>query len=316
MSRLALCLLFLILCACDSPDAEKKAPPAEATAAVQPQARIAQPEPAPSPEEIRRADRIIAFNNSAGRYLERGFHSLADDLYRNARVYEKIFHLPKRPDRGRRNAGLLKPEPGLFTEAEAAQMAAGLKGMDKALDELLAQYAELEKYVADKTLRDDGKRGAALVKKIRASHAEFIAGRKLWLAAARDGVLAAENLMLREHPLKRQILAAHAIFREIEQAGRSLASGEADRQLLDACSAHIANALEAATAPPFAGLPGLERLYREFLKKIAQYKDKLDIVISEGAHGAQLRDLAQARAEAASAWNAFAAALNGDSNRN
>ncbi|MBD5557875.1 MAG: hypothetical protein HDQ92_04855 [Desulfovibrio sp.] len=349
---LALCLLLLMgLCACGS-DAEKAEKQAQAGAAGVSPAPVAvapavptAPQPAPEPalgaEERARAEAALDFHNTALNALETGYYALPEALYANAAFYLKTWHLPKRPmapDSRQAARARLRPGAGLFSEAEAAKLTSALDGMDKALDSLLANYKALESYVADSRIRDDGARGKALAAKVNADHAEFMAARKSWLEIVEARAAAAEAALLREHPLRRQIEAAGAIFAGFartaevlgaedaaaagEVAGKATAAGKeagaaaatleaAARDTLTHIHAELENRIAEAARPPFAAAPQLERQYRAFLKEAEAYATALGRGLAEGFYPPQRRELNLAAVRSRAAYNAFVREANG-----
>lgn len=353
---LALCLLLpagLSACGPDEEKGEKQAQAAAAASAapavdtpaasVQPPqpARQAAPEPALGAEERARAEAALDFHNTALNALETGYYALPEALYANAAFYLKTWHLPKRPKaQGNRQAARtrLRPGAGLFSEEEAAKLTSALAGMDKALDSLLANYKALESYVADSGIKDDGARGKALAAKVRADHAQFMAARKSWLEIVEARAAAAEAALLREHPLRRQIEAASAIFTGFartaevlgaedtaaagEAVGKATAAGKetaaaaatleaAARDTLTHIHAELENCIAEAAKPPFAAPPQLERQYRAFLKEAGTYADALGRGLAEGFYPPQRRELNLAAVRSRAAYNAFVREANG-----
>lgn len=349
---LALCLLLLAaLAACGADEekgVQKTAPPAARTApapaadspavAKAPQSA---PEPALTAEERARAERTLDFRNTALNALETGYYALPEALYANAAFYLKTWRLPRRPgNMGGRDAARarLKPEAGLFSEAEAAKLTGALAGMDKALDRLLGNYRALEAYVEDSRIRDDGVRGKALARKLSEDHAVFMAARKSWLEIVEARAAGAEAALLRGHPLKRQIEAAGAIFAAFARAAEVLgaedaaAAGEAATKaagaagqaaaaasVLDAAAratlthihTELANRIDEAARPPFAAAPQLERQYRAFLKEARGYAEALGRGLDEGFFPQQRRELNVAAVRSRAAYNAFVREASG-----
>ena len=351
---LALCLALLAgLCACGS-DEEKgerqasvQAGDAPAIATTAPEAASQSvPEPAPepplSPEERTLAERALDFHNTALHALERGHYALADALNANTAFYLKTWHLPKRPRAmGKRQSdrARLTPGAGLFNEEEAAKLAKALDGMDKALDSLLGKYAALESYVADNRIRDDGARGKSLARSIAGEHAVFMAARKTWLDIVEARAAEAEAVLLREHPLRRQIEAAGAIFAACAQVADVIGAVEeapsadkggspkaaqpsteaATQATLDAAAratlthihTELDNRIAEAARPPFAAAPQLERLYRAFLQEAQAYAGALGRGLDEGFFPLQRRELNLAAERSRAAYNAFVREANG-----
>lgn len=320
MYNLLLGFLLALICACDSGyqnNADGK-PTAAATrslsasAAKQNMAYFGearnQHKPLPTPEELDKADRIIAYSNHVNEELDNGFYSLASKLYDNSRRYTQTWQLP--PLLKKRKRADLAPEEGLFDEAEARLITDGLKRMDKALDSILTHYAGLEKYAADDRIRDDGRQAHKLAARIKNDHAAFIAARSSWLDTVRKRAAEAEKIMLYGHPLQRQIIAGNTILNQLREVNNILASGSPEPSLLHACSQNIVTAIGEGTPPPFPARPAQERLYRVFLKSASAYREQLEMAVNEGFHPAQLRQIQDAARACANAWNDFAKETN------
>lgn len=305
-------LLIALLCGCDR-DADRSA---QGTGGAEVRAPISQkvgelPPPAtPTPEARGAAEKLTAFANRAGHYLEHGFYSLADVFHANSQAYLNTFRLPPRPDVGPRTPEALKPEAGLFDEQEAKDLTTGWQGMDRAFEALLGHYASLEKYVADRNIRDDGKLGNDLVAKIASDYGQFVKARHSWLSIVQRRASEAQHILLYNHPLERQIFAGENIFAQIREANDILASGKFDAALLQTICAIIRAQIEVGARPPFPAKPALERVYRGFLKAAAVYADNLEHGSAEGIRSYQRREVAESARACAHAWNEFAKEAN------
>lgn len=354
----ALCLLLLTgLGACGSdeeqggqkpeaPSPAVSAAAAPASPALAETAPVASPQPPLSPEERARAEAALDFHNTALNALETGYYALPEALYANAALYLKTWHLPRRGAvAGNRQAARarLRPGAGLFSEEEAAKLTAALSGMDKALDSLLGNYKALESYVGDRSIRDDGARGKALAAKLSEDHAVFMAARKSWLAIVEARAAEAEAALVREHPLRRQIEAAGAVFAAYAQAADVLGAEAGDarekpaalkaaggkaakagapaadaarpdagaRAELERIRAELERGIAEGARPPFAAAPQLERQYRAFLKEATAYVGALDRGLAEGFFAPQRRELNLAAVRSRAAYNAFVREANG-----
>lgn len=297
-----------------------------------------------SADERVRAERILDFHNTAAAALTNGYYALPDALYAHARTYLRVWHLPRvSPLAGARNGksaarAALRPEKGLFTDAEADALTTAQKAMDTALDALLERYGELERYVKDASIRDDGARGRKLVRQMDSDHAVFMAARKSWLEIVTARAAAAEAALLREHPLRRQIQAANTVFALYGEVADALAADKgaataatpaatpagmsgaapgagkspeaATRTTLERLRAELATCVADAARPPFAAAPSLERRYRAFLKEAQAYLAALDHGLNEGFFAAQRRELNTAAARSRAAYNLFVTEAN------
>lgn len=301
----------------------------KAASAAQAQAQVAAPPASPadderplSQQERASAERALEFHNAALNALETGYYALPDALYANARFYLKAWRLPARPasKMSRKQSRLrLKPEAGLFSEAEEATLASALDGMDKALDALLGRYKELEDYVADGNIRDDGARGKQLAARLEKDHETFLAARDSWLEIVQARAQAAEDALLRGNPLQRQIKSANAVFACFAEVAETLGADQArqptptaqERAKLERIQAELGRELAQAGKPPFATAPDLERRYRGFLKQAAAYAEALARGLNEGFFSLQRRELNVAAMRSRAAYNDFARAANG-----
>lgn len=300
LPSLLLCLFICLLLPSCSDNAEKE-PPAKAAPVV----RTVE-DPRPSDARLARADAVLAYHNRVQTMLGQGM--LADRIHANTLIYDATWRLPVR-QKGSRPLELAPPQ-GLFDEEEATALTQALQGMDRALNNMLGHYANLEKYVLNPAINDDGKLGRELSKKIYAAHAQYLAARKSWLEIVDRRAREAEQLILQDHPLKRQILAARDIFSQFGEVASIIASGGTDRQLLNNMAENIRAICQKAGEPPFTGVPNLERLYRAFLKRVEEYCRILKRGVTEGLHDHQRMEINAAQEMARRAYNEFARAAN------
>lgn len=276
----------------------------------QTQAAISE-QPEPDAATLTHADKMLEYHNRIQTMLNKGMQ--ADAVMTGAEIYQSAYRLPRLPKGLRANG--IQPPRGLFNDAEAKKITAALQGMDKALVEMLSHYASLEKYVRDDSIRDNGKQGRALVKKIGSAYAQYVGERNSWLGIVDKAASEAESALLYKHPLKRQILTAREMFVQFREVGNLLATGDPERALLEACHQNISNLLVSAGAPPFPAKPALERDYRAFLKQVQVYADVLDRGINEGFHSLQRRELNVAAEASRKAYNNFAGNFNRQDDR-
>lgn len=271
------------------------------------------PPPPATPEQKARADRMVAFHNTAAATLSSGWYALPDALLNNARAYLEDWHLAPRPAvRGTRGEATraLAPPQGLFTAEEEAQLARCVRDMEKALDAMLADYRALSRYVKDDSIMDDGVRGKKLAQSLAASHAVFMAARSGYLDMVKERVAGAENVLLRDHPLQRQIVAAERIFSLFRKAAGLLGPEKPDKDALEKVRQELELALARAGRPPFPAAPELERSYRAFLREAALFSQGLARGLTEGFYSPLRRELNGIAARSREAYNSFARAAN------
>lgn len=261
---------------------------------------------APTAAQLAHADRMLAYHNNIQARLAKG--QPADFLMANTRIYAEHFQLPKRPKIPRKSD--LAPPEGLFNGAEAKAVTQALGEMDRAFGRMLSRYGQLEKYIDDASIRDDGKKGRELVKDISSAHAEYIAARKSWLETVQKAARQAETTLLHDHPLRRQILAAQNIFQQYGEVADLLSSGADAGPMLHSCVQNLQNLLADAGKPPFLAKPALERAYRDFLRQVAVYVAMLERGMAEGLHNAQRREINEAAENSRAAYNIFVADVN------
>ena len=315
--------LALLLTACESgkKDADKAdkpkvesataasnaaAPKADNPAVEQP---TEQASPAPTPEDLDRADRLVAFSNSASTALAAGRYAQADVLMAYTKYYLAEWQLAKRPvinpDEDDRLARRLVPPVGLFTQEQTKKMAASVQEMNKAIASMRADYRTLEKYVEDASLQDDGVKGKYLGVGIAKAHAAYVVARDAYMQVVEGEAAPAEDMLLSNHPLKRQIQAAEHIFSVFGKVASLLAPEKSDREALQAQRQKLAAALADGGRPPFMAAPELERRYRNFLKQAEGYAELFDQGLDEEFYAPLRFELNKAALASRAAYNDF-----------
>ena len=282
------------------------APKAEAPA-VEQSAQSASP--APSPAELEKADRLVAFSNAASMALAAGRYAQADVLMAYTKYYLAEWQLAKRPaispDEDEILARRLVPPAGLFTPEQTKKMAASVQEMNKAIASMRADYRSLEKYVEDAQLQDDGAKGKALGAGIAKAHASFVVARDAYMQIVEAEAAPAEDILLSNHPLKRQIQAAERIFAVFGKAASLLAPDKPDREALQALRQELAAALADGARPPFMAAPDLERRYRGFLKQAENYAELFDQGLNEEFYAPLRFEMNKAAVASRTAYNDF-----------
>ena len=314
--------LTLLLTACESgkKDAEKaekakvesvaaapkaSAPKAENSAAKEVQESV----PPPSPADLDRADRLVAFSNAASMALAAGRYAQADVLMAYTKYYLAEWQLAKRPavnvDEDESLTRRLVPPVGLFTPEQTKKMATSVQEMNKAIASMRADYRTLEKYVEDATLQDDGVKGKALGASIAKAHAAFVVARDAFMQIVEAEAAPAEDILLSNHPLKRQIQAAERIFAVFGKAATLLAPDKPDRAALQAQREELAAALADGGRPPFRAAPDLERRYRGFLKQAESYAELFDKGLEEEFYAPLRFEMNKVAVSSRAAYNDF-----------
>lgn len=258
------------------------------------------------------ADRTLQFSNLATGVLTDGYYALPDALHDNINYYLDAWRLPKKPrvhgaDRAKK---AMRPPKGIFNEKEEAALTAAFQEMDQALGSMLNDYASLEKYVADDSIRDNGKEGKRLGKKIADSHSRFMKARKTWLEMVDARAEEAQAILLREHPLERQILDASKMFSIFREITALLVLENPEKSAVAALRQNLDQVLADAKRPPFPASPQLEREYRGFLKTVDKYLQSLDAGLKEGFFTPQKKILTTDVINCHKTYNSFAKLAN------
>ncbi len=269
-------------------------------------------------EDKEAASRLLAFRNEAAGALGEGYYSQADTIQRHVKAYLEDWKLPPLSSKAfsrKKALAKLTPPKGLFNEAEEKALAQSLEGMDKALGKMLEDFRALASYVADNTIRDDGKLGRELGGKLDAGHAQFTEARKAWLAIVEARAEEAEKLLLRGDPLERQIISARRIFTLFNQVAailvQSAESGaELPRAELENLRASLIIQIAEGAKPPFPGAAALERNYRAFLKQAQAYENLLAQGLERHFPAIVRQSLNETAQKCRKAYNAFAQAAN------
>ena len=265
--------------------------------------------PPPSQADLDRADRLVAFSNAASTALATGRYAQADVLVAYAKYYLAEWQLAKRPavnpDEDELLARRLVPPAALFTPEQAKTMAASVQEMNKAIASMRADYRSLEKYVEDALVQDDGVKGKYLATGIIRAHAAFVAARDAFMQVVEAEAAPAEDLLLRNHPLKRQIQAAERVFAVFGKAASLLAPEKPNRDALLAQRQELAAALADGGRPPFMAAPDLERRYRGFIKQAEVYAELFDKGLEEEFYAPLRFELNKAAVASRTAYNDF-----------
>ena len=214
-----------------------------------------------------------------------GWFDQADTIAFFIRIYLGEWQLPILPKTSySRESSLqaLLPPKDLFSEDAREILRDALKKMDEALESMLLDYKALDAYVRDETTIDEGLKGKRLARAINKAHERFTKARKTYYSIIQTEGLAAEDLFLTQAPLRRQILAARALFDQFQTVAFALSEEKVDRTATRILYKNIQAILQYAGMPPFRDSPGYERLYRAFLKDVTHYLEVLNLGNEEG----------------------------------
>lgn len=268
----------------------------------------------PDAGEAERADAVLAFYNGAVSALGEGRYGQGDAIRVFAEFYAQEWQLAKLPPakhaEDKNLARSLVPPEILFSLEERAALAECVSRMDRALDSMRADYRALERYMNDASVQDDGNKGRNLVTSLRAGHADFAGAREEFLNILEPHAAAAGELLLRGHPLKRQIQAAERMFALFRKVAVLLAPEKPDNEGLAALHAQLSALLADAAKPPFRAVPGVEMAYRAFLHKAGAYAHLLGQGLEEGFYAPRRQEMNLAAGGCHSAYNVFVHAAN------
>lgn len=256
------------------------------------------------------ADRIMAFCNASQQSLDAHWHKTAEMYYNLGHIYLRVFNLPANVRQPKRRRADLVPGKGLFSEKETRDLTRAMDDMDKALASMLTHYRNLEKYVANPEIVDNGKLGRKIVAELEQDHKAYTRAGRIWLGIVNEKARQAEEVLLADHPLARQALCGSRIMGLIAEIKNMLGEKTIKRQQLADISTRLGQLLALAEKPPFPAAPNLERLYRIFLKNAAVYNDVLKRASLEGVFEVQRNELSLAAKVCNETYNDFIESFN------
>lgn len=264
--------------------------------------------------DLARADRMVAFANDASLALASGKYAQTDVLAAYTKFYLAEWQLARCPAvDARADAALtqrLIPPAGLFSPDESQKLAIQAQRMDKAIADMRDGYHALEAYVKDTSLRDNGVRGRQLGGRILQAHAAYREARNSWLHMVEAESGQAEELLLRGHPLYRQIRAAGRIFAVHDKLQQLLALPQPEGSAFAELGRELDALIQEADRPPFKAAPAVERWYRQFLKAAHAYRQGMAQGMAEGFHNDVREALNRAVLDGRTAYNAFVRSAN------
>lgn len=315
---LPVCLsVLLFLAACRSDDEDDHAQqqtwqPAHVQSS--PHATAPEAEPPLSPAEKAQAAALVDFYNTAASLLAEEPYTLPDALLNNAHAYLQTWRLKPAPrvhaSARETAAGRLAPPPEMFTSDVRRQLLQYVNVMGAALETMPTNYRLLEKYVKDDSIRDDNAGGNKIITRLETAHTAFVNARDAFLTTTAGMAAQAEATLLRDNPLKRQIVESRKIFSLFKTAAALLKQDPPDKAAMLRVHEDIETALTAAERPPFQGDPETERVFRAFLKEAATFPKGLAQGFSEGFHSRIRHNLNTASHNSRETYNAFVRTAN------
>ncbi|MDR2574524.1 MAG: hypothetical protein LBC94_09345 [Desulfovibrio sp.] len=267
-----------------------------------------------SPEEQKKAVAIVDYYNLANSLLAEEPYTLPETCRVAAREYLQSWRLKTIPRiaRGTLDTAAKRLEPPLevFPEQEREQFARYILDMGRALEEVLKEYRQLEKYVKDNSIIDDGAGGNEIIATLDAAHRNFLVARDDFLKRAEELSAPAEDALLHGHPLRRQIALAREIFLLCRRCATLLGEEQPDKTALGLLGEELGHVLNEAGKPPFRGSPGLERQYRVFLREVERFAEVLASGLAGNFDAVTRRSMNEAISAGRAAYNNFAMTAN------
>ena len=231
---------------------------------------LSQPGSEPTSEERRQAEAVVEFANEAGAVVADGLCGRYPLLVmREVQAYRRDFtarHLAvEAPQAGCAAAGVPESQIAVLGN-DAELLRADLKVMDEKRVAMQVAYAALERYVADRTAMDEGKRGVELVASLEADYEAFAKARDHFIIEVNAKADEAQSVLLRAHPLKVQVMLARRVFEGFRKAADAVGLGESDVKLMAGILEGIASDLDNAEHLPFPIAGEVEMAYRHYLK--------------------------------------------------
>ncbi|MBQ7607594.1 MAG: hypothetical protein IJU76_06445 [Desulfovibrionaceae bacterium] len=264
-------------------------------------------------KDRQKAEQIIDFCNRAEQNTAEDWFTQADRLAFFVRIYLGEWQLPKYNKALTEKKVFLEkllPPDDLFEVSEKKALRDALLAMHAALATMHANYRELERYVRDPSIQDDGVLGKRLSRKITEAYAQFGLAKKDYFALLEKKAVPAENIFLVDNPLKRQILEARILFSLLRAISFELSKDTVDLAKTRALEEEVRTHIAEAERPPFKGKPLSERRYRAFLKEIKIYADDLAQGNQEGFYPHVRKALNLDLANIRTAYNDFAKNVN------
>lgn len=255
------------------------------------------------------ADRILAFTNRALEKLQTEWREPAEMFYNLGHIYLRIYQIPARLTMPPRKRQDLVPAKGLFSIEEETVLTKSMDDMDRALASSLAHYRQLEKYVLDSSLKDNGKEGKKIVRMLEHDRKAYIKAENEWIKIVNHYAAQAEEALLLDHPLRRQARAASRIMRILQEVSARYDTPD-EREFLSARQEEIVNLIRDGGKPPFRANPQIERLFRIFLKNVSVYSEVLRRAALEGMYDIQKRELRMAASACTDTYNNFIKSFN------
>ena len=230
---------------------------------------LSEPGPAPAPEELAKAQRMVDYANLADRTMAGLCGRYTDFFKLGLAEYASSFStLGFGVDKPQASClkKALSPSGDLFPDEERARAVKDLETMDALREEMSKEYEALRAYVKDGDLVDDGKKGRQHVKRIETLLAQYADSLEDYQALVDGAAAEAQDVMLKEHPLRDHVRLATDIVSVIRKVAERIALRDPDPGWLDVPMANLDEEIELAWRLPFPVAGETEMHYRQFLK--------------------------------------------------
>ena len=281
---------------------------------------LTQPGPEATPEEQASAQEAVTYANTAGSVIVDGVCGRYPmQIMRMVEEYKTLFAADRiagpEPAQDCAVKGVPAPEAAMFGEENAASMSADLKTMDQASRSMQEKYRQLQSYVQDRKIRDDGQKGDQLSGEITASYALFRDARRHFLKIMNAKAEEAQDTLLRSSPLRAQVRMARRIFEDFRQCAEFISAGEPDQNAMAALVDKAAADITTAENLPFPVAGVVEMSYRTYLKGARAVEAAFRRGISESFHAPVRVAINTAWQECGAEYNSFVDAMGDTSVR-
>ncbi|MDO5535992.1 MAG: hypothetical protein Q4F72_00475 [Desulfovibrionaceae bacterium] len=302
--------------AAPAPEAERRDGGEEAAQAASSGRRVyalSEPGEPASPEERARALRIVDYANRVDRTFNDACGQEPAQIMAGVLLYKQeydAFLLAAKPSPAnclRRALGVPK---NLFTEQDGKSMNDSLSEMDAQRTAMRKTYEQLCDYVADLEIRDDGVRGAKLSREIGEHLVRYARASSAYRAVLDREATAAQDALLRDHPLRDHVALAMQITSIVQQQAGTISLADPDPGSLEAPLNELEDKIRTAGRLPFpiAGEP--EMRYRHFLREAERLAAVLRAGQLESFHSKVRQDLNEAWQACRRQYNLFVDAVN------
>ncbi len=233
---------------------------------------LSAPEPPAPPAERARALGVIDYANTVDGELSEGCGQEAAQVMAGLVLYRQEYDAFRLPASGGEQclSRKLTPPKDVFNPETAAAMTKSLADMDRERAAMRKSYDELCAYVADLDLKDNGAQGRKLSETIAGRLGSYARAASVYHEVLDRESRAAQDLLLRGHPLRDHVGAALDIAALVRRMADDIAYAEPDPAVLDKPLAELEEELHTASWLPFPIAGEVEMHYRHFLKHAAR----------------------------------------------